>query len=118
MKLLRGLALVIGLSVSLTACDQVSSATDKASACSQALGLANLNPNVDPNQLASEAGQKADQLRQLADKVSDQDLKQNLITIADSYVALEKRKANDLGNINDWVQANADNISKLRAACL
>ncbi|MFD2417629.1 hypothetical protein [Amycolatopsis pigmentata] len=112
-----GIGLVIVLATTLTACEQVGSAGDKASVCAEALGLANFDPQVDPAELADEAAKKADRLRQLANQASDADLKQNLITIADSYVALEKRRAEDLGNLNDWIQRNAGNIAKLRSAC-
>jgi hypothetical protein len=127
MKLRYTLGL-LGLTVALTACseaqtalDQANNATDKASACGQALGLSNLNLSnlsVDPAKLQAEAGQKADQLQQLASQVSDQTLKQNLTAMADSYVALEQRKASELGNLNDWIQRNTENLDKLRQACL
>jgi hypothetical protein len=117
MKLVRVFGLV-GLGLLLGACDQVDSTASKTSACAEALGLTNLNPNLDPAQLAAQAQQKAARLRELANQVADQDLKQNLFTIADSYVALEQRKAAGLSNVNDWVQRNADNLSALRAACL
>jgi hypothetical protein len=100
-----------------SAVDQAGSAKDKASACTEALGLANLDPHLDPADLAKQAQQKADQLRQLASQVADQDLKQNLTAIANSYVALEQRKANQLSNLNDWIQRNAANLDSLRAAC-
>ncbi|HKS45384.1 MAG TPA: hypothetical protein VJT49_09765 [Amycolatopsis sp.] len=118
MKLVRTVGLGIGLLVLLTACEQVGSAADKASVCTEALGLANLNPNVDPEKLVSDAAQKADRLQQLANEVSDQDLKQNLFTLADFYVSMEKRKADELGNTADWIRRNANNIAALRAACL
>lgn len=118
MKHLRALGLVIGLGVLLAGCDEVGSAMDKASACGQALGLADLNPNVDLSTLPQVAAEKADQLRQLAEKVADQDLKQNLITMADAYVSLEKRKVDRLSDVNDWIQRNAANLANLRAVCL
>ncbi|GAB3000135.1 hypothetical protein LWP59_36760 [Amycolatopsis acidiphila] len=117
MKLVRVLA-VAGLGLLLAGCDQVDSTASQASACAEALGLTNLNPNLDPAQLAAQAQQKADRLRQLANQVSDQDLKQNLFTIADSYIALEQRKVEGLSDVNDWAQRNAANLSALRAACL
>lgn len=115
---LLGVAGLVGLSLVLVACDQVGSTASKASACAEALGLTDLNPNLDPAQLAAQAQQKAARLRELADEVADQDLKQNLFTIADSYVELEERKAAGLRNVNDWVQRNAQNLSALRAVCL
>jgi outer membrane protein OmpA-like peptidoglycan-associated protein len=123
MKFLRTLG-VVGLGALLGGCDQVGSAVDqandakdKASACAEATGLANLNPNLDPAQLAAQAQQKSDRLRALAGQVADQDLKQNLVTIADSYVSLEQRKADRLSNVNDWLQRNATNLENLRSAC-
>ncbi|WP_236790693.1 hypothetical protein [Amycolatopsis sp. GM8] len=111
------LAAIVAATLMLTACDQVSSASDKASVCAEALGLTNLNPNLDPSELAAQAQDKANRLRELANQASDQDLKQNLVTIADSYVALEQRRAAGLSDVNDWVQRNADNLGSLRAAC-
>lgn len=117
MKLVRAFG-VATLGLLLAGCDQVDETASKTSACAEALGLSNLNPNLDPAQFAAQAQEKADRLRELANEVSDQDLKQNLVTIADSYGALEERKANGLSNVNDWVQRNAENLSALRAACL
>jgi hypothetical protein len=123
MKLLRALG-VVGLGALLGGCDQVGSAVDqanaakdKASACAEATGLANLNPHLDPAELAAQAQQKSDRLRALAGQVTDQDLKQNLITIADSYVSLEQRKINRLSDVNGWLQRNATNLDNLRSAC-
>ena len=114
-----------GLGLLLTACDQVdtavgqaNSAKDKASACAEALGLANINPNLSAQEVATQAQQKADRLRELANQVADQDLKQNLSTMADSYLTLEKRKLDHLSNVNDWIQQNATNLANLRSACL
>jgi hypothetical protein len=118
MKLVRVVALLAGLGVLLTACDQVDSAADKASACGQALGLADINPDIDLSKLPEVAAQKADQLRQLAQKVDDQDLKQNLFTMADAYVGLEQRKADKLADLNNWIQQNSGNLAKLRQICL
>ncbi|MTD55977.1 hypothetical protein GKO32_18620 [Amycolatopsis sp. RM579] len=101
----------------LTGCAQVDSATDKASLCSEALGLSNLNPNLSPDELARQAQDKANRLRELANRAADQDLKQNLSSIADSYVALEKQQASRLADVNEWVQRNAQNIDALRKAC-
>ncbi|WAL66031.1 hypothetical protein ORV05_35150 [Amycolatopsis cynarae] len=124
MKFPRVLA-VLGLGMLLAGCEQVDTAVgqvgaakDKASACAEALGLANLDPNLDPAELAKQAQDKADRLRALANQVADQDLKQNLFTIADSYLALEQRKLNQLSNLSDWIQRNTDNLSRLRSACL
>jgi hypothetical protein len=113
---------VFGLAAALTACDQTqsaidqaSSAKDKATVCAQALGLANLNPTIDPAKLEAEAGQKAEELQKLASQVADQDLKQNLSTLADSYIAIEQKQ---VGNLSDWIQRNTANLNNLRQACL
>lgn len=111
------IGLVVVLATALTACDQVGSAADKASVCAEALGLANVDPRADPAELAEQAAQKADRLRQLANQVSDGDVKQSLLTIADSYVTLEKHRVDELGNLSDWIQHNAGNLGNLRSAC-
>ncbi|HVV10868.1 hypothetical protein [Amycolatopsis sp.] len=106
------------LALLLAGCDQVDAATSKTSACAEALGLSNIDVHLDPDELAAQARQKADRLRALADEVSDQDLKQQLGKIADSYLALEQRKLDNLSNLNEWAQRNAANLSALRTACL
>ncbi|KAA9154052.1 hypothetical protein FPZ12_032920 [Amycolatopsis acidicola] len=117
MKLAWGSGMAV-LALVLAGCDQVDAATSKTSACAEALGLSNIDVHLDPEALAQQAQQKADRLRQLASEVSDQDLKQQLGTMADSYLALEQRKLDNLSNLNDWLQRNAANLSALREACL
>lgn len=102
----------------LAGCDQVDAQVGKASACTEALGLSTPNLDPDPDRLAEEARQRADRLRALADEVSDQDLKQNLGTLADAYVDLQKRDVQRLSDFNDWVQRNASNFDALRQVCL
>ncbi|HVW40684.1 MAG TPA: hypothetical protein VHC18_04975 [Amycolatopsis sp.] len=109
---------VAALGLLLASCDQVADATDKASACTEALGLADINPNLSADDLAKQAKQKADRLRELANQVADADLKQNLSTMADSYLALEQRKLDHLSDLSDWIRQNAHNLASLRSACL
>ncbi|WP_020669647.1 hypothetical protein [Amycolatopsis nigrescens] len=123
---LWGVPAVLVLGVLLTGCtevneamDQANTATNKVSACGEALGLADLNPaGIDPEKLQAEAQQKADRLRELGDQVAEADVKQTLFTMADSYVALEKKQADELGNLTDWMRRNAANLDRLRQVCL
>lgn len=109
----------------LAGCDQVNeavnkadAATDKASVCTEALGLAELNPNVAPQQVQAKAQEKADRLRELGQQVAEQDVKQTLFAMADSYVEIEQRQAGALGNFNEWLQRNSRQLDQLRKACL
>ena len=101
----------------LAGCAEAAETADRASACAQALGLANLNPYASAEQVANQAQQKAGELRDLGNQVSDQTLQQNLFAIADSYVALEQRKSQGISDVNDWIQTNTANLDRLRQAC-
>lgn len=101
----------------LTGCAEAAETADRASACAQALGLANLNPNLSADELADQAQQKAEDLRNLGNRVADRTLQQNLFAIADSYVALEQRKTQGISDVNDWIQTNTANLARLRQAC-
>jgi hypothetical protein len=96
---------------------QVDSATDKASVCAEALGLADLDPLADPERFQARAEDKARRLRELAANVSDQDLKSSLLTMADSYVEVQKERIDDLSVIANWAKRNVDRLDALRAAC-
>ncbi|AXB45740.1 hypothetical protein [Amycolatopsis albispora] len=100
------------------AVDQANNATSKAAACTEALGIANFDPNVNPEQLQAEAGEKATKLRELGNQVAEQDVQQTLFAMADSYVELEQRKTDQLGNVNDWLQRSLTNLEQLQKACL
>ncbi|NYI88933.1 sigma54-dependent transcription regulator [Amycolatopsis endophytica] len=108
---------MVGIAVVLAGCAEAAETADRASACAQALGLANLNPNATAQEVADQAQQKAGELRDLGNQVADQTLKENLFAIADSYVALEQRKSQGLSDVNDWIQTNAANLDRLRQAC-
>jgi hypothetical protein len=99
------------------AVDQVDSATDKASVCAEALGLADLDPLADPERFQARAEDKERRLRELAANVSDQDLKASLLTMADSYVEVQKERFDDLSVVADWARRNLDRLDALRAAC-
>jgi hypothetical protein len=108
----------------LAGCDQVSSAVgeadsvaDKASVCAEALGLADLNPLVDPDKLRARAEDKEQRLRDLAEQVGDQDVKASLLTMADSYVEVQKEHFEDLTVVAAWAQRNTAHLEALRAAC-
>jgi hypothetical protein len=98
---LWGLVLVVVLAVS--GCAEVDSAVndanaelDKAGVCAEALGVADLNPLVDPERLQARAEDKERRLRELADNVSDQDVRNSLVTLADSYIEVQKERFDDL----------------------
>ncbi|HEV7648607.1 MAG TPA: hypothetical protein VGP26_10625 [Actinophytocola sp.] len=117
-------ALLLALLPTLAGCDEVgsavdeaSSATDRAQVCAEALGLADLNPLVDPERLAQRAEDKEQRLRELADDVADQDVKSTLLTMADSYVEVQKERFDDLSVVTAWAKRNAAHVDALRTAC-
>ncbi|MBK1785049.1 hypothetical protein [Prauserella cavernicola] len=113
-----GLLLLAGCSEVNEAVDGVNNATNKASVCGQALGIADLNPNVDPEQVQANAEEKAGELRDLAGQVAEQDVKQTLGAMADGYLEFEQRKLDNLSAFNEWLQRNLENLDQLRQACL
>jgi hypothetical protein len=100
-----------------SAVDEASTATDKATVCAEALGIADLNPLVDPEKLRQRAEDKERRLRQLADEVTDQDVAASLLTMADSYVEVQKERFEDLSVLAGWAKRNAEHIDTLRQAC-
>ncbi|WP_203612613.1 hypothetical protein [Amycolatopsis sp. SID8362] len=117
-------ALLAGAALLLSGCDQVSDAVDqgsktadKVSACTEALGLADLNPLVDPDKLKARAADKEKRLRELAANVQDQDVKNALLGMAGSYVEVQKERIEDAGVVAQWVQRNVKKLDALRAAC-
>ena len=109
--------LVSGCSDVGAAVDQASAATDKAAVCAEALGLADLNPLVDPERLRARAEDKERRLRELAESVGDQDVKNSLLTMADSYVEVQRERYEDLSVIAGWAKSNAERVDALRQAC-
>jgi len=99
------------------AVDKANEVTDKAGVCTEALGLADLNPLVDPDKLRERAEDKERRLRELAENVGDQDVKNSLLTMADSYVEVQQERYEDLSVIADWAKRNAERIDALRKAC-
>jgi hypothetical protein len=125
---LRGPSVVLAVAAAVTllaGCDQVNSAldsagnaTDKATVCAEALGLADLNPLVDPERIRARAEDKARRLRELAGDVGDRDVKKSLLTMADSYVEVQKEHFDDMTVVANWAKRNAARIDGLRAACI
>ena len=120
----RNTIVLLACVVALAGCAEVDSAvneanavTDKASVCAEALGLADLNPLVDPEKLAQLAEDKERRLRELAADVADQDVKSSLLTMADSYVEVQKERFDDLTVVAAWAQRNAEHVDALRQAC-
>jgi len=100
-----------------SAADRVSAAGDVATVCAEALGLADLNPLVDPARLKARAADKERRLRELADHVADKDVKNSLLTIADSYVEVQRERFDDLTVVANWARRNSAHIAALRTAC-
>jgi hypothetical protein len=100
-----------------SAVDQATNAADKASICAEALGLADLNPLIDPDRLRARAADKERRLRELASDISDRDVKASLLTMANSYVEVQKERFDDLTIIASWAKRNAVHLDALRKAC-
>jgi len=99
------------------AADGVNAAADRASVCAEALGLADLNPLVDPEKLKQRAEDKEQRLRELAGNVADEDVKASLLGLADSYLQVQKEHLQDAGVVARWVQRNTERLDALRKAC-
>lgn len=99
------------------AVDQASNTKDKVTVCAEALGIADLNPLVDPERLKARAADKERRLRELANNVADQDVKNSLFTMADSYIEIQKEHIEDAGVVANWAKRNADHLDALRKAC-
>ena len=117
-------ALLAGAALLLSGCDQVSDAVDqgaktadKVGACTEALGLADLNPLVDPEKLKARAADKEKRLLELAGNIQDQDVKNALLSMAGSYVEVQKERIEDAGVVAQWVQRNVKKLDALRVAC-
>ncbi|VVJ22956.1 Uncharacterised protein [Amycolatopsis camponoti] len=117
-------ALLAGIALLVSGCDQVGNAVDQGSktvdkvgACTEALGLADLNPLVDPDKLKARAADKEKRLRELAGNVQDQDVKNALLGMAGSYVEVQKERIEDAGVVAQWVQRNVKKLDALRVAC-
>lgn len=109
--------LLAGCSQVSEAVDQGSRTADKVGACTEALGLADLNPLVDPDKLKARAADKEKRLRELAGNVQDQDVKNALLGMAGSYVEVQKERIEDAGVVAQWVQRNVKKLDALRVAC-
>jgi hypothetical protein len=117
-------ALLAGAALLLSGCDQVGDAVDqgaktadKVGACTEALGLADLNPLVDPEKLKARAADKEKRLLELAGNIQDQDVKNALLSMAGSYVEVQKERIEDAGVVAQWVQRNVEKLDALRVAC-
>lgn len=100
-----------------SAVNQASAATDRASVCAEALGLADLNPLVDPEKVKARAADKEKRLRELAGNVADGDVKNSLLTMADSYVEVQKERFDDRRVVANWAKRNTEHLDALRKAC-
>lgn len=115
--LLAAALAVTGCTQVHTAANQANAAQNKASVCTQALSLADLNPLVDPARVKARAADKERRLRALAGQVADKQVKDSLVTMADSYVQVQRERFDDLTVVAAWARRNASDIGALRAAC-
>ncbi|EHR53233.1 hypothetical protein SacmaDRAFT_5065 [Saccharomonospora marina XMU15] len=109
---------VTGCSEVNEAVNQVDNASSKAQVCTEALGLVNLNPNVDPEQVQAGAEEKANRLRELGNQVADQSVRETLSRMADGYQELGQQQLDNLQAFDDWLSRNLRNLEQLRQACL
>lgn len=121
---LRTPGLLVAAALAVTGCTQVHNVADRADAardvasvCAEALGLADLNPLVDPERVKARAADKERRLRELAANVADKDVKSSLLTMADSYVEVQRERFDDLTVVARWAKRNAQDLAALRAAC-
>lgn len=126
-RVVTGSMLALALALPLAACSEAQEALDtasgalgKAKACTKALNIVTgFNPeSLSPEQIQQRAGENAQQLRELGNKVSDASVQDALFAVADGYVSLEQRQAEQLENVNNWVQNNVDRIEALKQVCL
>lgn len=100
--------------------DDAREVKDRATACTEALGIAtSWRPaDLDPDQLVDQAQQKAGQLRDVAERVGEDPLRESLFGLADLYVEVKRHEVDGLAGVNDWVQRNAEHLDDLRHLCL
>lgn len=93
---------------------------DKAAACAEALGITvDFDPAaLSPERLAEEAEVKAEQARELGNKVAEQDLRDTLFAVADGYAELKQKQAERAADFGEWLRRQAGNLDKLRQVCL
>ncbi len=60
---------------------------------------------------------KERRLRELAANVQEQDVKNALLGMADSYVQVQKEHLEDAGVIARWTKRNLEKLDLLRKAC-
>jgi hypothetical protein len=102
----------------LSACDQARALGDRASICADALGLATLVPDTDPEKTRQAAKEKAEKLKSLAAAAEEKDVKGALGTLANEYVEVSKRRAEDLRNFAGWAGDLFKNQENVRKICL
>lgn len=126
-KQLAFVALALPLFTGLAACDGLQQAQqegeqaqknlDLASACMEALKVANFMPNfADPAKAKADAQAKADEIGALAQKTADQTLKQNLLDAQASVQQVASGQVT-IGNSLDWMQAHLDKYQKVTDTC-
>ncbi|MGW1676962.1 hypothetical protein [Saccharopolyspora sp. NPDC002376] len=90
---------------------------DIASSCFHALNVASFMPNfADPEKAKADAQAKVDELRQLAEKTSDQTLRQNLLDVQQSVQQVADGEIS-MDASNDWATAQLEKYQQVATTC-
>jgi hypothetical protein len=108
------------LAIGLSGCEAVNTASeglDKAQVCTQAVQAAGFDPDLsNPDQTVQDAQQKAQELRELADRTTDPDLQRELHNMAGHFAELGPEDLSPNGSIA-WAQQKVNTLNQLQAAC-
>jgi hypothetical protein len=104
--------LVLTLSGMLTGCG-----SDDADLCAKALDTAGFVPDLsNPSAAVTQAMDKADQLRALAGRTTDDDLQRELRATADRLSTLRESDVNPV-DAAEWAGRQVEQVERLRQAC-
>lgn len=97
--------------------EQAQQGLDKASACMQALKVANFMPNLaDPGKAQADAQAKAEEIGKLAQETSDQTLRQNLLDVQQSVQQVASGEVT-VANSAQWLQTQLDKYQQVTTTC-
>lgn len=108
------------LALALTGCDALNTASDtldKAEVCTQALRAAGFQPDLsNPDKTIADAKQRSEELRDLAAKTTDAEVKQELNEMADKLNQLGPEDLDPASSVA-WAQDKLNTYNQLQAAC-
>lgn len=120
MNVLPRLFLLPLLALALSGCDALNTASetlDKAEVCTQALQAAGFEPDLsNPDQTIADAKQRSEELRDLANKTTDAEVKQELNEMADKLGQLGPEDLDPATSVA-WAQDKLETYNRLQAAC-